>query len=328
MSAAFWSDLPPGFHQRRCVIEGELGFEVFIWRGVPADDSNHEPVDEKVLLLNGASHGDEWEGPVVLTEWVHMWRPQNLRGTVVIVPVLHEAAFYDARRESPMDGKNLARAFPGDASGTATEKIAHAFQSQFIEHTNYYADFHSAGAAYEIWPWAGYIMTDDEAILAIQRGMACCFPSVWHWGTPYIAGRTISAAKECGVPAIYIECQGKGGMEESDGELLRAGIENLTRHLGFIEGEYETHEPDGVRESKKGEEGHLQVENPAPCDGILTQIMPAGGFIKNGDVLATVQPLDNGKPQEIRSRQNGRVVMVRRFRAVKAGETLAVVVEV
>jgi predicted deacylase len=320
METPFWQDLPSGKHQRRCIVDGDLGFEVFIWRG--------ENADEKVLLINGATHGDEWEGPIALTEWANTWHPNHLRGTVVMVPVLNEAAFFACRRESPLDGGNLARVFPGDPQGTPTQRIAHVFETQFIAHAGYYADFHSAGATYEIWPWAGYVMTEDEAILETQRRMASCFPSTWHWGSAYLPGRTISAACEHNVPAIYLECQGKGGVDEGDLEILRAGIDNLTKHLGFIDGETELHEPDGVRESSGGEEGHLQVENPAPCDGILTQIMPVGARIEKGELLATVQPLDGSSPQEVHSPKTGRIVMTRRFRAVTKDDALAAVVEI
>ena len=85
MSTHSLPELEPGFHQFRHVIEGDLGFEVFVWRGETAG---------KTLLLNGATHGDEYEGPTFLSELARDWRPQQLSGTVVAIPVLHEAAFF------------------------------------------------------------------------------------------------------------------------------------------------------------------------------------------------------------------------------------------
>src|SRR6195952_1250206 len=46
--------LPEGFHQRRIARDG-VGFEAYIWRGAPGP----------VLLVNGATHGDEYEGPTL-----------------------------------------------------------------------------------------------------------------------------------------------------------------------------------------------------------------------------------------------------------------------
>ena len=320
MSTPFWQGLAAGFHQKRCVIDGDLGFEVFIWRGDNADG--------KVLLLNGATHGDEWEGPTFLTEIATRFRPENLSGTIVAVPVLNESAFFACRRVAPGDEKNLARVFPGDEDGTPTEKLAHAWQTQFIAHASFYVDIHSAGASYEIWPWAGYVMHDDAGVLQTQHDMCACFPQMWHWGTPYLPGRTISAACENNVPAIYLELQGKGGCESGDLEIIREGFANITKTFGFVSGEPKQYAPTGLRESTLGQEGHLQVENPAPCDGILTQIVEAGKRVETGELLAVVQPLDGGAPRELFTAHAGRAVMVRRFRAVHKDDALAVIVDI
>lgn len=320
MSTPFWLALPSGFHHKRCVIDDNLGFEVFIWRG--------EDADSQVLLLNGATHGDEWEGPTFLTELAQNFRPENLQGTIVAVPVLNEAAFFACNRFSPLDEKNLARVFPGDENGAPTEKLAHAWQTQFIMHASYYVDIHSAGAPHEILPWSGYSMHDDANILEAQRRMSHCFPKMWHWGTPYLPGRTISAAAENNVASIYLELQGKGGCEPNDLEIIRAGFENLIKLFDFVPGEAQQFEPTRRRESTELGEGHLQVENPAPCDGILMKIVEVGATVSEGKILAIVQPLDGSTPQEVRASNSGRVVMARRFRALREGDALAVVVDI
>ena len=74
--------LRPGFHRRRFARDG-VGFDAFIWRGGAGP----------ILLVNGATHGDEYEGPTLLRHWVERWRPTRLRGTVVMVPVLNEPAY-------------------------------------------------------------------------------------------------------------------------------------------------------------------------------------------------------------------------------------------
>lgn len=320
MSTPFWKDLAPGFYRKRCVIEESLGFEAFVWRG-------HNP-DDRVLLLNGATHGDEWEGPTFLTELAQTFRPDELNGTLVAVPVLNEAAFFACQRCSPLDEKNLARIFPGVHDGTPSPRLAHVWRTHFIAHASFYVDLHSAGAPHTIFPWVGYVMHDDAQILHTQRTMAHCFPQLWHWGTPYLPGRTISAAAELGVPAIYLEAQGKGGCESSDLETFRCGFENLLKTFGFVAGDAQHFAPTGLRESTRGEEGHLQVENPAPCDGILMHIVETGKSVEVGETLAVVQPLDGSTPCQVRALQSGRAVMTRRFRAVKKGDALAVIVDV
>lgn len=324
MSTHSLPELEPGFHQFRHVIEGDLGFEVFVWRGETAG---------KTLLLNGATHGDEYEGPTFLSELARDWRPRQLSGTVIAIPVLHEAAFFAGRRESPVDGKNLARVFPGDPNGTPTEQIAHAFENHFIAQADFYVDFHSAGASYEILPWAGYLTTLDTELLATQRKMARCFPDVWHWGTPYLPGRTISAAFERNIPAIYLEFFGAGNVANADHRRLRIGFQNLLRVCGQEEGPLDSNDPLAIRESAPDpdnahQEGHLQLEYPAPCNGILTRMARLGARIRKGDIFAVIQPLDGSPPQTVFAQSNGRVTFRRRQRSISQGETLGSITEI
>src|SRR5262245_49568310 len=83
--APFWARLDPGFHTRRIQPKKDgPGFHAFVWRGVQPGPA---------LLVNGGTHGDEYEGPVLLAQMVQSWRPRHLRGTLIAVPVLNEDAF-------------------------------------------------------------------------------------------------------------------------------------------------------------------------------------------------------------------------------------------
>src|SRR5690606_26925558 len=75
-------------------------------------------------LLTGANHGDDYEGPIALTELAHRLRAEDVSGRIVIVPFMNFPAFRGGRRTSPIDGGNLNRSFPGRPDGTVTEKIA------------------------------------------------------------------------------------------------------------------------------------------------------------------------------------------------------------
>ena len=144
--------LRPGFHHRRLERDG-VGFEVFVWRGEPGP----------VLLVNGATHGDEYEGPTLLRQWVEDWKPTGLRGTVALVPVLNEPAFFAAQRCSPLDGLNLARVFPGSRRGKPTQRLACLFDEQLLAQSTHYIDLHSAGATYGLDPWGATAPTWKKA---------------------------------------------------------------------------------------------------------------------------------------------------------------------
>jgi predicted deacylase len=98
----------------------------------------------RVVLLGGV-HGDEYEGIAAASLAFRDLDPQALHGTLTIVPVSNPLAFDVGMRETPEDGKNLARVFPGSESGSVTERIAHALTTGAIQGADFLIDLHSAG---------------------------------------------------------------------------------------------------------------------------------------------------------------------------------------
>jgi predicted deacylase len=294
------------------------GFECFVWRGAPGP----------TLLLNAATHGDEYEGPTFLQELVRSWRPRTLTGTVVVVPVLNENAFLAGRRCSEIDGENLARVFPGKAIGTYTHRIAHLFRTQVLRFADYYVDYHSAGATYEIDPWVGYMMIEDEAVMNRQRRMAQCFDRYWCWGAPGLPGRTLSAARDHGVAAIYTESRGCGTVAGEDLEVLRRSTTRLFKALGFVPGRVRPAPQPCTRETDDPQEAHLQWQHPAPCPGLVTSVVPVGKQMRKGQVLCSIQPFDGSRQESVNSMRSGRVVFIRRQRSVKKGDALGSVIPI
>jgi predicted deacylase len=308
--------LPPGPHRRR-IARGGVGFEAFIWRGGPGP----------VLLVNGATHGDEYEGPTVLRQWAQAWRPARLRGTVVFVPVLNEVAFYAGARCRPDDGANLARSFPGRRQGGPTSRLARLFDEQMLAQCTHYVDLHSAGVANELEPWTGYIHGVDPAVDRTQRRMAACFDRFWCWAGPLLPGRTLSAAAARKIPAIYNECRGAGDVARDDLAALDLGLRRLLRVLGLVPGPQPRLKPQRTRITRHARETHLQVHHLAPHDGLFVPAVKLRDRIRRGHPIGAVLGLAGARTL-VRAEAAGRVVMRRLQRSVRRGDALAVIVPV
>ncbi len=308
--------LPPGFHRRRFAF-GDVGCEVFIWRGTDRDGP--------VLLANGATHGDEYEGPTLLRQWAETWRPAaaRLRGTVVLVPVLNEVAFYAGQRCRPDDGANLARSFPGRSDGGPTEQLAWLFDRELLAQCTHYVDFHSAGAANELLPWGGYIHGVTPAVDRLQRQMTACFDQFWCWAGPFLPGRTISAAARRRIPAIYTECRGAGDVADSDLAAMDAGLERLLILTGVLTGRMPRLRRQKLRITRSVEETHLQVHHLAPHDGIFVPAVKLGERLRRGQPIGEVLSL-SGERTPVAAEESGQVVMRRLQRSVRQGDALAV----
>jgi predicted deacylase len=71
---------------------------------------------ERGLVAFGATHGNEYEGPVAIKQLLHEIRTEDVLGRLILVPVLNAAAFRIGQRDSMEDDRvNLNRAFVDNA---------------------------------------------------------------------------------------------------------------------------------------------------------------------------------------------------------------------
>lgn len=136
-----------------------------------------------ILLVLAAVHGDEYEGVEAIPRIFRRLTPDDLCGTLLMVPICNVPAYGTATRNSTIDGKNLARVFPGDAHGTITEKIACFLTEKLLKSADFLIDLHSGGIAARIPTLIGYIRSDDERGKRTLAGAEAFGTSVM-WGHP------------------------------------------------------------------------------------------------------------------------------------------------
>ncbi len=299
------------------------------------------------LLITAGVHGDEYIPMLTVRELIRRFETDAalraaLRGRVTLVPVVNESAFRLGRRCGE-DGLDLARTCPGRADGGATERTAHAL-SALIREADFYADLHTGGTEYCVWPLAGYVLHRDAGILEKQRGMARAFGLPLVWGTSAeLEGRSLSVARDANVPAIYVEYFGgavesvapgagnwsavpeRAFLEAGKNEHpMVAGCLNLMRHLGVLAGAEEPHEPE-VIEDHRPQSGHMQICHPAPLEGFFERAVSVGDWVEAGQPLGMVSSILGDQSVAIPAEHTGRVVTLRWHPRVNAGDSLGVV---
>ncbi len=314
-------DTPAGSKQRiELVVDSlpdgqHLTFPVLVARGAHPG---------KTLLVIGAVHGDEYEGTIAIQDVFEGLDVSAVRGTWCGIPVMNGPAFDAARRESPLDGLNLARVFPGNATGSPTQRIAHAFREYVLRQCNLLLDLHSGGNAYAIHRLAGYQLREGE-VGRIQRAAAIAFGADLVWGTGGLPGRTLSAAGELGIPAVYAEMRGEGRCRPQDVERARQGIRSVMAFLGIIDGRYPTNPPRYFVENPESGSGHLQVDHPSPTGGIFVPAVDVWERVRAGQILGWIRHLDGRVLAEIPSARDGRVLFLRTHPRVFPGDAIAFV---
>jgi predicted deacylase len=280
----------------------------------------------KTLLASAGVHGDEFEGMAALWRIFDDIDPAALSGDFIAVPLANPPAYEAGLRVNPDDRQDLARVFPGDAGGTVTEQIAFSLTHRFIRHADFYCDLHSAGQYYRMPPLVGYQLR-PEPLLSAQRTAAKAFGLPLIWGTTGLPGRSLSAAAEFGVPAIYAEITGEGRCRRDDVDTYVACIRRLMAHLGMIADAPPAPLQRWVIEDDRPQAGFLQVQNRAPLGGYFDTSVKVLDEVKAGQSLGVIRdPLGNVL-HEVRAGHAGLVVFLRTFPRVHAGDPVCTVLE-
>ncbi|MEW4562080.1 succinylglutamate desuccinylase/aspartoacylase family protein [Bremerella sp. JC770] len=279
------------------------------------------------LLILAGIHGDEYEPIEAVYRLAEVLDRAALKGKVVLVPIANRPAFSRQSRVGD-DDLDLARTFPGHAEGTATQRIAFEL-TRLIEKADFLIDLHTGGQAMEIAPLVGYMLVADPQVLACQRRMAQAFGLPIVWGTSSkLEGRSLSAARDANVPAIYAEWGGGGGRQAAGVDAYVHGCLRVLMAMDMLPGQVEEAEPPRcVVEDDRAQSGHLQRNYPAPHAGYYRPLIELQASVVPGDTLGHLLDVDTRQVTAIRSSQQGMLITRRALPAVKPGDCLAVILE-
>jgi len=280
------------------------------------------------LLITAGIHGDEFEGIFAIHQLLRQIDAGDLYGMLTLIPVANQSAL-DKHSRCGEDGKDLARTFPGDPDGSPTEQLA-ATLNGFISKADLYIDLHSGGRTMDVYPLCGYGLVDSPSTLEAQRQMAGAMNLPLVWGTSAeLHGRSMSAARDAGVPAIYAEYRGRGSCDPMGVKAYVDGCLSVMAKfdmLGDVEKPRQSL-PQFVVEDPRPNSGHMQVCNPSPFPGLFEPSVELGQFIETGEALGIVTDPLSGREQEVISRQTGPVIVIRSYPQVDEGDALAVILD-
>lgn len=188
------------------------------------------------VIIEGGNHGDEYEGPIVISELINSLDPGEIQGCLILLPAVNVHAVTAGRRTSPVDGLNFNRTFPGDPRGSITEQISAFLSDYFFPRADAFLDLHSGGSSLVLLPSAIVEPSANAELLsrniaAVQAFDAPLTVVISNLGDPRTATATASRA---GLVTVGTE-MGGGGMVSIDGlALCRRGVRNVLAHLGVL----------------------------------------------------------------------------------------------
>ncbi len=244
-------------------------------------------------LLSGGNHGDEYEGPIALLDLLNRIDLDQVRGRIIVVPMMNYPAFCAGTRTSPIDHGNMNRVFPGKADGTATEKMADYFQRTLLPLADYVLDIHSGGKSLQFIPFAAIHALEDAA------QQARCAAAMRAFAAPYsvtlreldAGGMYDSAAEAQGKVFVSTELGGGGSTTTHTNEIARTGVNNFLIHAGILA------QPPVARNSVQLEMPDSNCFITAAHAGLLEPLAEPGERVKTGQPIATIHHTERtGQP--------------------------------
>jgi predicted deacylase len=271
------------------------------------------------LVVLGGVHGNEIGGIVAAGRLTTRDLPLAA-GTIDIIPVAHEAANDAFLRESPADGGNLARTFPGDPKGTPTEQLAALITTQVIDGADALIDLHTSSPDADMPLFAGAVHDGSASADAGVR-MAVAFGAGTLWTHPSLGpGRTLTAAAERGIPAIYVESPRGGVLSESAVSAYVSGVLRVGALLGMLPGRAIS-EPPPVARWFHGN-GDTDTFGLAAHDGYFVADAELLQPVRAGETVGRVLDSRGRELARVNAPGDGAVTYLRRTARVRPGDSL------
>jgi predicted deacylase len=131
-------------------------------------------------LVTAGIHAAEYTGIEAAIRLGRSLEPREVRGTVVIIPLLNRPGFYERSiYVNPEDNDNLNRLFPGRADGTWGERFAHNLLSEIVTRCDYAIDLHAGDLVEDLIPFVIYRETGNASQDERIRAMANAYGARW-----------------------------------------------------------------------------------------------------------------------------------------------------
>ncbi len=265
-------------------------------------------------------HGAEYVSIAALRRVALDLDPATLTGSLVACPVANPAAF--AARSiyvDPLDGRNLNRTFPGDPTGSPTERLAAWLFERVIQPSDRFIDMHCGDMNEALVPFAGVEEIGDPSVdrVAVEMAQAYGLDYLVFGPTP---GSTTTAAAMAGIPAVLGEVGGQGRWPVADVDLHAAGLRRALVAAGLL-----ADAGDGPRRASRRLARDVWLRSQA--SGCFHPAVEVGAAVSAGQYLGEVQDMFGQPLQRVEAPIGGIVLFLVTSLAMNTGDPLLAIGE-
>lgn len=273
----------------------------------------------KVVTVLGGTHGTEHPSIEAVIRLIKKIRPDQLKGTVILVPVLNLPQFLEhSQFNSPIDGLNLNNEFPGNPIGSITQRIAYKVFTEIVSKSDALIDCHGGDINEDCSGFVVASKSDDPTLDKQSLELASCYPTeLVHVFPSNEKGMSNSAQRLYRIPCIQPEAGTPYPVKEEAIQFHITGILNVLKYYKMIPGE-------PIRTLK-------QLVSPrrlklfSDHNGVWEQRCRLNQFVNKDETLGIIKDYFGNTVQTITAPETGIISMTRCYYAVKREELLLVI---
>ena len=243
------------------------------------------------------------------------------------MPLINLASFAQkVPHINPVDGKNMNRFYPGNASGTQTERVLWAIGKEVVANCDYLIDLHGGDLDENLRRYSYWPVTGKDKLDATTRAMALAF-GLDHiiiqknLGTAVPGATSLSRfAIDLGKPTLIAEAGHAGTVYAEDVDALALGTANLMRHLKMLPGEVKPVEhPVWIGQITTVHSEH---------EGIFYPLAVPEAYVAQGMRLGYITDYFGNKIEDVAAPASGVIVYICSVPSMSKGGTVAYVGEI
>ncbi|HJM50306.1 MAG TPA: succinylglutamate desuccinylase/aspartoacylase family protein [Alphaproteobacteria bacterium] len=276
-----------------------------------------------VLWVQACIHGTEVGGAMGLLRLFKKLDPAKMSGTIIAIMATNPTAFRGFARNTPLDGENLNRLFPGDAKGPHSRQAAHTLFKTAMAVSDAMIDLHSGGDEAEVPFYAIYWNDGSEAGNQSARlARAAATPDIWASRDAWLGGCMMANYTRQGKPALIVECGGGGQVPEAHIDNYVNTVSGVAKAMGILPGR----PPKQKKYRVVGE--CLLVFNKR--GGYFLPAVEVGSVVKKGQIFGRIMDPHGRIIEELKSPNGPAYVaaLVRPYLPVYSGAMVAETIDV
>jgi N-alpha-acetyl-L-2,4-diaminobutyrate deacetylase len=221
-------------------------------------------------------------------------QPGQVRGRLLLVPTLNQPACKAATRLSPLDGKNMNRAFPGHAEGGPTEMLAHYLTTVLFPLADAVIDIHTGGRSLDFYPCSTMHLVSDREQRRKMIDAALAWNSDFSFLYADVAGTGLLPveAEQQGKTVVTTEMGGGEPVPAAVHRLTQGGLRNVLIHLGVLTGEKKTRADLGLRPTRWLQALSRDDYRFAPESGVYEALADLGAEVSAGQAVGQIHFLE------------------------------------